>query len=167
MRADLKKLYNETDNNVDLNSGDFASVIAYLKSYSLPDPMVTSDEVGWVGGTYVDVELLWTHAGMPPLRQEAYVTMNAPSLAVTMYYMWLGAPPPIITEYAPPLAVAPPPMTTKPSVLVGPVIYGNKYQPVTGDDSPNGTQYSDERGTFAKIMVATPFGNSVYWAKVS
>ena len=41
------------------------------------------------------------------------------------------------------------------------------YYTVTGDTSPNGTVFSDTRGTFVKVVIATPFGNEAYWEKVA
>jgi hypothetical protein len=40
---------------------------------------------------------------------------------------------------------------------------GNIYLTVVGDTSPNGTKFTDSRGTFVKTVVATPFGNSADW----
>lgn len=62
-----------------------------------------------------------------------------------------------------------PPPPPKPAVAitdpVGPQSFGNIYLTVAGDDSPNGTPFTDDRGTFIKRMVATPFGRNAYWEK--
>ena len=67
---------------------------------------------------------------------------------------------------APPPPVTPP--APAPTVLVGNAITGtaNGYYPVPNDNSGDGTQYSDERGTFVKSVTVTPFGKSVIWYKV-
>lgn len=51
------------------------------------------------------------------------------------------------------------------TVLVGPQAVADMYQPVPGDASPDGTVYTDSRGTFVKHVIASPFGASVYWLK--
>ncbi len=62
----------------------------------------------------------------------------------------------------------PPPPPKAPVVITNPVgaqSFGNIYLAVAGDASPDGTTFTDERGTFIKRMVATPFGRNVYWEK--
>jgi len=62
-----------------------------------------------------------------------------------------------------------PPVVAAPlsTVLVGAQSLGNLYLNVVGDTSPDGSIYTDSRGTFTKHVVATPFGNTVYWEKTS
>lgn len=66
--------------------------------------------------------------------------------------------------FDPPKPVTPPAPIT---VLVGPQQTGTIYQPVVGDASPDGTKYTDARGTFLKHVIASPFGNYVYWEKIA
>ncbi len=68
----------------------------------------------------------------------------------------------------PPL-VAPPPAANAPTVLVGgPIFPGSKFfYNVAGDNSPDGTKYSDARGTFTKHVYITPFGKSVIWEQIA
>lgn len=68
-------------------------------------------------------------------------------------------------DYPPFDQPAPTTGATKPKVLVGEHIAGAVYMSVTGDDSPDGTKYSDERGTFVKRSVRNPFGRSVFWER--
>ena len=168
MRSDLSKLYNQSDNPVDIQSADFAAVMNYLKANGLPVPQPIVYEVGMPTGIrYTDIELLWTEQNRPPLLLQAYLVCNAPQRAVTDYDMWRGEQKPRIPdEYkpAPPKPTdppKPPPMTAKPGAFV----YGNLYQALVGDESPDGTKHTDERGSFTKRVVPTPFGNSVYWMK--
>lgn len=168
MRSDLPKLYNQGDTQVDIQSADFANVINYLKANGLPLPLVIQDDVGMpTGFRYVDTELVWTEPNRPPLKLQAFLVCNAPQRAVTDYDMWRGEPKPRIPEEykpAPPKPSDPPkpaPVTAKP----GPFVYGSLYQALVGDESPDGTKYTDERGSFTKRVVPTPFGNSVYWMK--
>jgi hypothetical protein len=69
------------------------------------------------------------------------------------------------SDYPPfnPPVVAPP--TGPPTVLVGPLSFGTTYLTVVGDSSPDGTTYTDARGTFTKHVFATPFGPESYWTK--
>lgn len=62
-----------------------------------------------------------------------------------------------------------PPPPPKPVVTitdpVGAQSIGNIYLPVAGDASAEGTTFTDDRGTFIKRVVVTPFGKNVYWEK--
>lgn len=169
MRSDLKKFYNQADTQVDVNSTDFANVMAYLREHGLPDPQVVVQEVGTPTGIrYTDIELVYTHGMRPPLMMQAFLVLNRPQGAVVDFKLWSGelsvtTPP----EYEPPQGEIPPdPPKPKPIILVGGVMHGTLYYPIVGDDSPNGTRYIDGRGTFVKNVTRTPFGNSVYWTKV-
>lgn len=70
-----------------------------------------------------------------------------------------------IADY-PPYKAPTAPVSTVPTVLVGAQSLGSMYLTVTGDHSPDGTTYSDGRGTFVKHVIQTPFGYSAYWKKV-
>lgn len=170
MRSDLTKPYNLRDNPPDPASADVANVMAYLKSHGLPDPQVIVQEVGSPDGTrYTNIELVYTAEHRPPLSLSLYLVMNHPSVAVVDYRLWRGE---LVsnypTEFTPPKpAVAPQPPPTKPTVLVGGLMAGSRHYPVAGDSSPDGTKYSDERGTFVKRMTRTPFGSSAYWEKIA
>lgn len=62
----------------------------------------------------------------------------------------------------------PPPPPKPPVAITNPVgaqSFGNIYLTVAGDTSPDGTLFTDERGTFIKRMVATPFGRNAFWEK--
>lgn len=67
---------------------------------------------------------------------------------------------------APPLPVIPPP----PSDPVGPDqgtqdLQGREmYYNVSGDSFVNGQRFTDARGTFVHVVIATPFGMESYWA---
>jgi hypothetical protein len=64
--------------------------------------------------------------------------------------------------FNPPVVVAP---AGPPTVLVGPLSFGTTYLTVVGDSSPDGTTFTDARGTFTKHVFATPFGPESYWTK--
>lgn len=68
-----------------------------------------------------------------------------------------------LKPFDPPITPAAPSTITK---LVGPLSIANLYLPVVGDDSPDGTEYTDDRGTFIKHKTVGPFGNRVYWEKI-
>lgn len=53
------------------------------------------------------------------------------------------------------------------TALVGPQSIGNLYLSVVGDTSPDGTKFTDSRGTFLKHVIATPFGRNAYWELVA
>lgn len=168
MRSDLEKFYDQSANQVDIHSQDFANVMAYLKANGLPAPQPIVQEVGMpMGFRYTDIELLWTEPNRPPLMLQAYLVCNCPQRAVTDYDMWRGEKNPRIPdEYkpAPPKPAdppKPPPVTAKPGAFV----YGSLYLSTAGDDSPDGTKFSDERGTFTKHVLPTPWGKSVWWTK--
>lgn len=63
-------------------------------------------------------------------------------------------------QYTPPPVV---PNTITITDPVGTQNFGNIYNTVPGDNSPNGAIFIDPRGTFVKTVVATPFGNESYW----
>jgi hypothetical protein len=69
-----------------------------------------------------------------------------------------------ISDYPP---VIPPPLapvTDAPAVLVGSVALGHLYLTVRGDTSPEGTKYTDSRGTFIKRVSHQVGGTtSAYW----
>jgi hypothetical protein len=172
MRSDLTKLYNQADHQVDVNGEDFANILAYLRSHGLPDPQVVVQEVGTPTGIrYTDIQLVYTDPMRPPLLMQAFLVCNSPQRAVTDYDVWRGEPKPRLPEeFAPPKAAgvaagAETPLPAKPVVLVGPLMYGSVFYPVAGDDSPDGTKFTDVRGTFVKKVVRTPFGNTVYWER--
>lgn len=165
MRSDLEKFYDQASNQVDINSQDFANVMAYLRSHGMLDPMVMEEEVGTpLGARFRNIYLIYTDPQRPPLRMLAYLVMNRPQGAVVDYQMWAGLKVAIPEEYAPPVkpVVISNPV---PKVLVGGLMFGNAYYPVAGDDSPNGQKYTDGRGTFTKVKTPSPFGFSVYWTK--
>lgn len=68
----------------------------------------------------------------------------------------------------PPVAPPPAPVVAAPvTELVGGQSIGSIYYTVTGDSSPDGTKFTDARGTFVKHMVVTPFGKNAYWELLS
>jgi hypothetical protein len=73
-----------------------------------------------------------------------------------------------IADY-PPYAPAQPAATgpTVPADPVGVQTIGNIYTSVPGEDYPNGATYTDNRGTFQKVVIVTPFGRVSYWELVS
>jgi hypothetical protein len=50
---------------------------------------------------------------------------------------------------------------------VGPLSIGTLYLSVAGDTSPDGTKFTDSRGTFLKHVTITPFGRTNYWEKIA
>lgn len=76
--------------------------------------------------------------------------------------------PPFIAPKPPapaPSAICPPPGPPSNGCVdpVGPLSVGIIYLTVAGDTSPNGTVFSDTRGTFSKSVFVTPFGNESFW----
>jgi hypothetical protein len=71
-----------------------------------------------------------------------------------------------IADFPPfqPPTPAPVPLITD---LVGPQAVGTMYLTVTGDLSPDGTQWTDVRGRFVKHVFLTPFGREAYWEKIA
>ncbi len=57
------------------------------------------------------------------------------------------AEPPVVTDY------------------VGVQTMGNMYLVVPGDHTPNGVEVTNDRGTFVKRLVQTPFGFNAYYEK--
>ncbi len=60
----------------------------------------------------------------------------------------------------------PVPVATTPASIVGKHSIGNLYLTVSGDASPSGTVFADERGKFIKRVQAGPFGAWSYWEKI-
>jgi hypothetical protein len=63
----------------------------------------------------------------------------------------------------------PPPATPAAAPITDPVgaqSVGTLYFSVPGEMSPDGTKFTDPRGTFKKHLVVTPFGKSAYWEKI-
>jgi len=71
-----------------------------------------------------------------------------------------------IADY-PPLTPPPAsPLVASDGDPVGPLSIGTLYLSVVGDTSPDGTKFTDSRGTFLKHVTITPFGRTNYWEKV-
>jgi len=66
-----------------------------------------------------------------------------------------------IADYPPFTPV--PPAVPKTTDLVGPQSLGNMYLTVVGDHSPDGTPFTDSRGSFVKHVIPTPFGLNSWW----
>jgi hypothetical protein len=65
-----------------------------------------------------------------------------------------------------------PPPTPAPQLAtdgdpVGPLSSGTLYLSIAGDTSPDGTKFTDSRGTFLKHVTITPFGRTNYWEKTA
>ena len=69
--------------------------------------------------------------------------------------------------YNPPPAPAPAAQLATGGDPVGPLSIGTLYLSVAGDTSPDGTKFTDSRGTFLKHVTVTPFGRTNYWEKIS
>jgi hypothetical protein len=72
-----------------------------------------------------------------------------------------------IADYPP---LIPPPTSTlvaSDGDPVGPLSIGTLYLSVAGDTSPDGTKFTDSRGTFLKHVTITPFGRTNYWEKIA
>ena len=98
MRTDLPRLYNTTDNPVDLASSDVVAVFEYLKANGVPDPVDVIREVAVVPAppnqtnySYVRVAFVWTDESRPdPLLFEGYMLMNNPQFVIAGYRQWAG-----------------------------------------------------------------------------
>lgn len=69
-------------------------------------------------------------------------------------------------HYVAPQPPSPPvPQPPAPTNLIGPAIEGHSgwFYPVPGDNSPNGTQFSQNGHTYIKQVVASVVGSSAYW----
>ncbi len=73
-----------------------------------------------------------------------------------------------IADY-PPFTPPPPPTTATPASddPVGLQSVGNIYLSLPGETYQNGATFTDNRGTFQKHLVATPFGLNAYWQKIA
>lgn len=69
-------------------------------------------------------------------------------------------------NYPPYEVPAPPSPIDPPKVPVWRHNIGSLWFAAVGDKSANGTQYKDERGTFVKRVIPSPFGEWAYWEKV-
>jgi hypothetical protein len=71
-----------------------------------------------------------------------------------------------VKEYPPYDPPAPPPSVEQPKVPVWRHNTGNLWFAAIGDNSPDGTPYKDDRGSFLKHVIPSPFGGWQYWEKV-
>ncbi len=71
-----------------------------------------------------------------------------------------------IADY-PPFMPPPVPQTPVGEDPVGLQSIGNLYLSIPGETYPDGAKFTDDRGTFLKHMVVTPFGRSSYWEKTA
>lgn len=71
--------------------------------------------------------------------------------------------PPFNPPQPPPSSSAPPP----PSDPVGIQSVGTLYQSIPGDVLPDGSYYTDSRGTFVKHVIPMPFGTDRYWELIT
>jgi len=169
MRSDLTRLYDPLSNPPDPNGEDLQHIAAWMRANGLPAsavPAVVDSVVSYNTGAYRNVDLVFQREGYPPLVQHLYLFANNPETALRLladYYSFHVVEPLVFVPPPPPepdKPVKPP----APKRLVGDPC-GDKWLPVAGDESPDGTEYGDERGTFVKHSTATPFGKSVYWTR--
>jgi hypothetical protein len=173
MRTDLKEWYHPVLNPPDADGQDLKNIVTYLQANGLPTtavPSVVTEVIDFPGGHYTNTNLVFALDGRPALSQPLYLAMNNPEAALALlgdyYGFTVPTPPPL---FHPPAPAASAPATPKPApkVLVGGKIMGNMYHGVAGDDSPAGTQYTDDRGTFKKVINPNPFGQEMHWEKIS
>lgn len=171
MRSDLQQWYHPLQNPPDPNGQDLKDIVAYLRANGLPEsavPQILDEVVDYPGGHYTNVNLVFARPERPALSQPLYLAMNNPEAALMLLGDYYGfnvpSPPPLFHPPAPP---APPPAPKPaPIILVGGKILGNMYHGIAGDDSPEGTQYTDYRGTFKKVVTPNPFGQEMHWEKL-
>lgn len=173
MRTDLKAWYHPVLNPPDANGEDLQNIVDYLHANGLPEtaiPSVVTEVIDFPGGHYTNTNLLFAIEGRPVLSQPLYLAMNNPEAALALlgdyYGFHVPTPPPLFHPPAPPADSTPAPKPA-PAVLVGANFYGNMYHGVLGDDSPAGTTYTDDRGTFKKVVNRSIFGQEMHWEKVS
>ena len=170
----------ETPSNVAALSQQAASLAA--QGYIIDGPidvwkwdpcLVMSQRVAW-GLTWLpnafQVQILLTPTSNGPVLtiggSPYSATATPPAGSIIVSTDATSYPPyasPIPTPSAPAICAAPGPPTGGCIDPVGPYDIGNMYYTVTGDNSPNGTSFTDSRGTFTKTVVPTPFGNESWW----
>jgi len=156
---------------VDANTSDFRFVVEWVKAKTglgvpslIAEPM--SMPITKLPSAFAPDVLKFTCANGNTAVVDAVMTFYHPEVSVVNIEQSCGQPLTYPGVYVKP-SLPPPTMAPAPApqALVGEPI-GNTdgwYQPVAGDNSPDGTAFTDNRGTFVKVVVLNPFGKSQYW----
>lgn len=128
---------------------------------------------GWDPYLVMQMRQQFGYTWVPSALQPSVAEAPGVNQAGTVSYNPLAPPPGSVkvslnlADYPPFAPVAAATTAVQTADPVGQQSLGNIYLSVKGDTSPDGTKYTDSRGTFLKHLVATPFGANAYWQLLS
>lgn len=155
---------------VDTDSPHFRRILSWLVANGAPpNPELVEEKMAF-SEMLAPAYFLFQDGLGRSLKVDAVLLSISPKVALVEIQKAFGLPQ-VAVDFPPdpPPPSPEPPKAARPAVLVGPAMdTGERYYPVAGDDSPDGTEYSDARGRFIKHRVMSPFGYlGTYWQKVA